>query len=356
MRNILQSQPISFGPDPTRDSFENIALIGAGDVVQTRMVPALKAKSLQHLRAAVCSLEPESPIRNYPHRYYRVLPKNLLPLDELAHDGFLNDRTLWIVATPPQVHASFILMLHGLCGRIAVEKPIANEAWEARVLSPLAFGSRPVLPMDHKLFTADCLRFLDDCKRLGSPLREVRRIEGVFFEKAGFAMGREQEESVKDVGWHMLAVLVAAFKYLEKPFALSVDGATTAQYDADPSNQFADARVATASRLLGNLIAEDVKASFQLQQAKGAPHNEKWIRFYGPGNQIVAQVDLGESGWMPHQRMLETLILPTADMRHSLSDSIALANLLGGVSQHASRENSYPFGGLPPFLSECLTA
>ena len=349
MRTILHSHVVSFNPGTTGESFENVALVGAGDVVQTRIVPALKEDSLRHLRMAVCSLEPVSPVRNRAHRYYRVLPNNLLPLDELAHDGFLNDRTLWIIATPSHAHAPFTLLLHGLCGRIAVEKPITNDAWGARVLSPLAFGTRPVLPMDHKLFTGDCLRFLNECKRLGSRLRGVSRIEGVFFEKGGFAHGRQQEDGIRDVQWHMLTVLIAAFKHIEKPFALSVKETVTARHETDPSGQTAGAKVATASRLLGSLTAEGVNSSFRLRQAKGAPRNEKWIRFYDSRNRTVAQVDLGESGWMPHKRMLEALIMPMADMRHTLSDSIALATLLDSACQNASREKNYRFGGLPLF-------
>lgn len=81
------------------------------------------------------------------------LPNNLLPwMNSPLMDSSTTTRS-GIIVTPPHAHAPFILQLHGLCGRIAVEKPITSDAWETRVLPPLALGTRPVLPMDHKLFT-----------------------------------------------------------------------------------------------------------------------------------------------------------------------------------------------------------
>ena len=353
---LANSNKAAFEAIAPTEPFLAIGIVGAGDVVQNRIAPALKMNGFGRMRVAVCSLETASPIETLPHRYYRALPNSLLPLDDLRNDGFLTSSTVWIVATPPNAHVPFALQLTGLCGRVGIEKPIAGDAEQARILWPCASDGWPLYPLDHKLFTVGCLSFLEDCRVNPSFLNEVKRIEGVFLESAGFPRGRAQEDGIADIQWHMFMVMIAAFKNLGKDFEIAVESANVARHEPDPSSVFADATVHTASHLRGALSTRGVHAHFEFLQAKAASQSEKHIRFLDAQNKVLAHVDLGESGWQAHARMLGALMQPVANMRHTLADAILLADLLEGVSRNAQETGAYSFGALPSFEPERLSA
>jgi len=334
--------------------FRKIAFAGAGDVVRNRMIPGLGSDQLRHLEVAICSLESATPIKDYPHKYFQVGRDNLLPLDELAESGFLSDDTLWIVATPPQTHVLLALQLAGRCGRVAVEKPIAANAKQARILLPLAYDGSRVFPMDHKLFAAEGLRFLNSCRKDPKILRRISRIEGAFFETSGFAPGRAQEDGIADVQWHLAMFLIAAFKNLAEPVEMALDSVEVSRHLPDPAHVSADATVPTASRLTGTVVAGSTVARFDLLQAKATATREKYLKFFDSTGEVIAEVDLSESGWQAHARMISALTLPAADMYHTLADSIALAGLFDGLSAGAREDDPYPFGEVPAFAENTL--
>jgi predicted dehydrogenase len=68
--------------------------------------------------------------------------------------------TLWLIATPSEWHVSYALQLAGLC-RVAIEKPIAANSEQAKLL--MALVENDTYPMDHKLFNASALSFVDEC-------------------------------------------------------------------------------------------------------------------------------------------------------------------------------------------------
>jgi predicted dehydrogenase len=339
-------------PSPS-ELFTKIGVVGAGHVVKHRFAPALDALKLDRiseLQVAICSLEPTSPIDGLLHKYYQVLPGNLLPLDDLYSEDFLDDRTLWIVATPSQNHVATALQLVGMCGRVAIEKPLATETRFARVLRPCITNHGSVFPMDHKLFTAGSLSFLNKCRQNPALLSKVDHIEGVFFESSAFPLGRIQEDGIFDIQWHMFMLVIAAFKHLGRHFEVEVESAKIAPHGPDPSGTYSDVTVCTASCLKGTLDFEDCHVAYEFRQAKAAPRNEKHVQFFDSQNNVLAHVDLSESGWQAHGRMLDALIGPKADMRHTLTDAIALVELLSGVSPIAQEDFPYAFGSLPSFM------
>jgi hypothetical protein len=170
-------------------------------VVHQRLVPALQSIGVPRGGLVVCSLEPQSGLTGLPHQYYQVGPACLLPLDCLYEQGFLGHDTLWIVATPPAWHVPYLVQLAGRC-RTAVEKPLAATSHQARLLRSFAEGCE-VYCLNHKVFNAAVLAFVETCRPDPGLLRQVYHIEGVFYEMAGISHGRQQEDGIIDVQWHL---------------------------------------------------------------------------------------------------------------------------------------------------------
>jgi predicted dehydrogenase len=328
-----------------------VGFVGAGKVVQKKIWPALQSTRFALDGIVVCSLEPNSGLNGLPHVYHRVRPDKLLPLDTLYEQGFLSPETAWIIATPSEWHIPYVVQLAGLCGRIAVEKPIATDRGQARLLLPFAEIGFNVDPIDHKLFNASPLAFIDECRKNPRVLEDVHRIEGVFFETAGTSKGRQQEDCIADVQWHLLTILVAIFKTTEVPFGVAVDRVRVSSHHPDVEGRYAAPTVWTASRIQGQLVRDSQEVSFDLCQAKGVPKDQKHIRLFDGRGVLIKEIDLNESGWHAHARVLQALLQPVVDMRHTLADSIAVMELVDTARAIASEEPSYTFGRLPGFLT-----
>src|SRR5262249_11289609 len=229
----------------------------------------------------------KTPIDNLPHKYYQSLPGNLLPLDDLYADGFLSNETLWIVVTPPDTHIPITLQLAGMCGRLAIEKPLATDSRHARALLPSFNQYRSLYPLDHKLFAAGSFYFLNQCRERPILLKNVCRVEGLFLESAGFLHNRAQENGIFDIQWHMFMLVIAAFKNLGRRFEIGVESVQVARHRTDPSGTFSDAATCTASNLSGTLAFDKLQVSYEFRQAKGAPRNEKHVRFFDPENNLL---------------------------------------------------------------------
>ena len=174
---LVAPSPAPFTPVPRTPSIRRIGLIGAGDVVRGRYWPALATVSPALTGVLVCSREPQSPLAGIPHSYLHVAGDGVLPLGEIDARGFLSRETLWIIAASTDCHAPCALQL-APHAPVAIEKPIAATAEQARALLPLARRGLAVYPIDHKLFSADFLAFLDQCRALPEFLARVRHIEG----------------------------------------------------------------------------------------------------------------------------------------------------------------------------------
>jgi predicted dehydrogenase len=318
--------------------------------MQDKIWLALQSNGYPLEGVVVCSLEPASPLQGLPHRYHRVRPDSLLPLDYLYEHGFLSKDTLWVIATPSEWHVHYTIQLAGLC-RVAFEKPIAANSDQARLLRPFADNGYPIYPIDHKLFNASPLAFIDECRKNPRVLEDVHRVEGVFFETAGISRGRQQEDCIADVQWHLLTILVAIFKTTEVPFEVAVDRVRVSSHHADVEGRYAEPMVWTASRIQGRLSRDSQEVTFDLCQAKGAPMSQKHIRLFDGRGALLKAIDLNESGWEAHGRVLQALLQPVVDMRHTLADALAVMELVDTARSIASEEPSYSFGRLPDFLT-----
>jgi hypothetical protein len=301
-------------------------------------------------RIAVCGQRSATSLSGLPHHYYQIHSDNLLPMASLYRDGFLNSNTAWFIATTPEVHVVYILELAGLCGRVFVEKPIAASYRQAQVLLPYAANQAAIYPVDHKMFTAESLAFVDRFRCDPALVDGIGSIEGEFLERSGFTPGRAQENSITDVQWHQLMLLVAVYGSSGYEFELKIDSVDASRYLSDPDAAYADAHAWTASCLRGRVLSAGREIPFHLGQAKAAPREEKSIRFFGVDGEELTRVDLSESGWQAHGRVLNSMFQPVVDMRHTLSDAIAMAELLEGAISMVDDHGGYAFGSLPGFL------
>lgn len=331
-----------------------VGFIGKGEAVVKKAWPALQcvvSNGYPLDGVVVCSLESCSDLEGLPHYYHQIDPAtSLLPVDRLQAQGFLTGNTLWVVATPSEWRVDYAQQVAEL-GRLALEKPPATTARQARLLLPLAHSGAAVYPMAHKLFNVSALAALAACRQQPHLLEQVRRIEGVFYEPAGLSPGRQQEDSVADVQYHPLVLLASLFKAAGIPFELTVDQVWVASYAPDPTGQYAEATVWTASRIRGHLYRHgQPQATYDLRQAKAAPRPSKSVQFFDARDALLLEVNWHESGWAAHARMLQALLLPGVDMHHSLTDAIAVMELIDASRRIACPAPTYAFGTLADFL------
>jgi hypothetical protein len=349
---LMNTSRVLFNLPPPTPGIMKVGIVGSGEVVHQRLWPAIRALGASLEGVVVCSLAPQSSLEGLPHHYYQVGPECLLPLDRLYAQGFLGKDTLWIVATPPDMHVPYTVQLARWC-RVAVEKPLATTSLQAQLLWPFANGCE-VYCLSHKVFNASVLAFIEACRQVPDILRQVSHIVGTFYEMAGFSHGRQQEDCLLDVQWHLFTTaLIAPFKAASShsPFDITVEQAWVATHEPDPSGRYAPPTVWTASRLQGTLAWDGHTVTYDHCQAKGTSTNAKEIRLFDQAGTLLQAIDLNETGSWAHARMLQALLQPIVDMRFTLADAIAGMELIDTSRVLAHEEPSYAFGHIPSFLA-----
>lgn len=324
---------------------KRIGVLGAGNVVKTKISPALEANSHLLEDVIICSAEPPSQVTWTPYRYLSVESGSLLPLDYLGEQGFLND-TLWIIATPSNYHVQYGLQLAPFC-KIAIEKPIASTARQAKLLRPYA---SQLYAIDHKIFNASPLSFIRRLRRDSSKLDAIRRVHGIFYETDGIAKGREADDTIADIQYHLLAALQAILKTSDIPFEFTISQVFASKYCQEPEQRFQSPDACTSSRIIGLVQRGGRYIQFDFRQAKGAPVNAKFIRFFDESDHLIEEVDMNESGFQAHARIIGSLLQPVIDLRHSYEDAIVIMELLDTCRESASQQEDYKFGQLPKYL------
>lgn len=337
-------------PRTTLNSARRIVIIGTGDVVRSRYWPAISAISPGFEKVALCGLEAFSPLNTVQHDFFQIEPGNLLPMDELARNGYLDCNSLFVIATPSDIHVHYALQLIGL-GRVAIEKPLASNCRIATLLSPFVRGFN-LFCMDHYLFKTGVPEFMIELETNPVFLDSVARVEGACFEKRGFSQGRVQESTIGDVQYHLLNLMVAIFRRANRPFEVEIDDVQSAKHHPDPKWVDQVARVTTASRIQGKLYYDNgCEVRFDLAQAKAAPSSQKYLRFFKGNGSIVAEIDLSESGLAAHARALQELVRNKPRMEHTVGDAIKITELADLAYVKAAEDSFYRHGRLPSFIS-----
>ncbi len=341
---------VAFPPTTRPRRITKLGVVGMGECVRKKIWPIVQSEAFPLDDLVVCSMEPRSCLDGFPHRYYQLQPDGFLPLDELHEQGFLSTDTLWLICPPSEYHVHYAVQLAGLC-RVAVEKPLADTSHRARLSLPFTDGF-DVHPMSHKVFNASVLAFIDACRQDPCILQRVCHIEGVFYETAGLSHGRQLEDCIADVQWHLFtAGLIAPFKATATYFEVVVDKVWVATHEPDPQERYAQPTVWTASRVQGRLLGDWQEVTYDFRQAKGAPTSMKGVRLFDGAGNLLHEIDLNESGCHAHARMLLALMRPVVDMRLTLADAIAVMEWIDISRGLACEEPAYAFGTLPGFLA-----
>jgi hypothetical protein len=200
------------------------------------------------------------------------------------------------------------------------------------------------------LFKEFPLLFADSCREVPSSLKKTRRIKAVYYESAGIGKGREQEDGIADIQYHLFTSICAFYKAAFGEYEIVVDGARASKHEPDAKGRYQIPRVWTASKIEGRLIWDEGEVELDLRQAKGAPKNEKYIWLFDKDNHMPTEIDLNESGWRAHARMLEELLKPAPDMRHDPADAIKVMELIDVARSISIEEPTYEFGYQPKFF------
>jgi len=353
---LTPSISVVFNPHDQIPYINRIAIFGSGEVTHKKGWPALRSMQSNGSPLAgvlVCSLEPRSGLEGIPHLYHQLEPGDgLLPLDYLYEAGFLSKNVLCILATPSEYHVPLILQLARLC-RLAVEKPIAANRRQARLLLPFTQRDFDIYPIDHKIFNASPLTFLAACSRDPSVLERIGHFAGTFHETAGISQGRWQEDCIADVQWHLFSLLTAVFKTGGVPFSVTVDRVWVSCHDLDLEERYAVPTVWTASRIQGRLLRNRQVVTFDFCQAKGASTDDKSAWLCDGDGVLIEKIDLNETGWRAHARAFVELLRPIPNMPQTLADALAVMEIVDASRDIAIEEPGYAFGELPSFCLEC---
>lgn len=188
--SLAHAPTVPFNLSTPTPCITKVGIVGNGEVVHQRLVPALQSIGLPRDGLVVCSLEPQSGLTGLPHQYYQVGPECLLPLDGL---------------------------------------------------------------------------FVETCRHDPAILRQMRHIEGVFYEMAGIRHGRQQKDGIIDVQWHLCTTaLIAPFKAAasQAPFDVTVDEVQVAAHASDPHGRYGVPPVWTASQIQGRLVWDGPEVTY----------------------------------------------------------------------------------------------
>src|SRR5262249_49306732 len=162
---------------------------------------------------------------------------------------------------------------------------------------------------------------------------------------------RHQEDCIADVQGHLFTPVIAAYKVAGIDFEITVDHVWVATHEPDHAGRFQPPEVWTASRIQGYLVYHGQEVSYDFCQAKAAPRNTMGMRFFDADDRLIGEIDLNETGWHAHARVLDALLQPVVDMRHTLDDAITVLELIDASRELARQEAPYAFGTLPCFLA-----
>lgn len=355
----MQLFPADCLSDKITQFINRIVLVGAGDVVKHKIFPALLAMAAGlRLRVALCGLEPQDPLNTLPHSYFQIRPGDELPLDELEENGFSGRHCLCVIATPSPTHIPYSLQALKLGARVAPEKPLAADTRDARRLEN-SCGRGRVFPIDHFQGKRESLELLRALHERPELLRRLARIEFEYFETSGFAWGRFQEDSIGDVLYHGLTLVAAVLGTAGQSFCLGVKDAISGQHRPDAAGNFQPARVGTASKIQAYAVMNDGRTiQISLAQAKGAPFQLGRLRLGDGNGDTMAEADLGESGHVPHQRVLLDLLQEAPHLPLSLpthirtTELVEAARLLAQAKEEREGRRFYGFREMPAFLRD----
>ncbi len=342
-------------PQSAGRAITKLVLIGSrSDCAKKKILPGLQHLTRHFEKVCLVDIAAESGENSIKHQYLRAGPGNHLDLDYLRQHGFLDWGTLTYISSPTDSHAAYIAKMAPYT-RVGCEKMPAKVAADALPLRKLQLPGRQIFTADHKIFNKSALDTIDAIRRNPGMLESVRRIEGVMFEAAGYVKDRGQVDwAGDDTGWHLMAIVQGVFRAVGESANISVEESLSATHLPDPDEHYLVPKLPTAARIRGFVDRGGFLPGVELdiRCAKASGTNEKWMRLLDVDNRVIATIDLNETGWAAHQRMLEELIKPEPDMRLTFEDSIDLTRVTDTARTTAEDRGYHPFGKLPSFMTD----
>jgi hypothetical protein len=329
--------------------FRTLVVVGCGEVVRDRLRRAVQhLRRTSRLRVVYLDLFEQPPFALADDEHYlRALPGSRLPVEALRRLGALGPQTLAVVCTPTAWHLHYAEQLLPLVGRVAVEKPLTRHHDAA---APLLAGGPSLQPISHFLFKQAMRRWRQRCRRKGLPwLRYCGGIRVDIIESKGIGP-RQIDPVVFDLGWHGLEVLLAPFRAAGCTPYLEFRSVCVGTYEPPPGE--VPPAGATAARLTGRVRVAGFHLPFDIRLGKGLGIDRKALVYEmdGPPSR---HIDLSESGWKSHARLLaELLTADQPDLGIDLGDAVELVRLCALGESRARDEGRHPFGQMPAFLHD----
>jgi hypothetical protein len=199
------------------------------------------------------------------------------------------------------------------------------------------------------LFKQAALQHLAECRARGpGKFRGLTEVRVELLEARGLDE-RRVSPAEWDMGWHAQELLTAPLRAVGLAVQVEVDDVRTAAYWPAGDQRAPD--VSTAARLTGQVVCADRTVSFDLRMGKGLGVERKLVR-YTFANAAPLVVDVSETGWGAHYRLLkELLTADRPDLGLDLSDAVEVVQVCAAAQALARDAGRYPFGDLPVFLS-----
>lgn len=251
----------------------------------------------------------------------------------LAKSGFLGTDVLCLICTPDQLHVPYCEALADVVGHVAIEKPLALSTAEAKRLLKLGGQCSAI---EHQLNKESSLKLIGKFKEQQIEYTDLRRMNFTMHE-SGPVGERELAPLSFDTGYHGLALGLAALRHQVEHLEIVVKKCFVATYANGPDKP----RNSTAALIRGEIIAEWSNIPFEVDVAKGVRISRK--RFAFRGQKVNHRINLDESGYRPHCRVIRTLLRADSPSI-SIEDSIQVVSACETANKQAIDCGSYEFG------------
>ena len=324
-----------------RQEIDSVVVVGCGDVVRHRYLPAYRLLADRGVvrKLVLIDVAAECPVPLRPgEMYLSVQPGERVRMEPLARQVPLGPRTLVVVATSTKWHVEYIRQfLHTGC-RVAVEKPIAIASRDVA-----AIPSHPNLyAVDHFLFKKILRDFLLLTRAWpGDGLRHLKEIQFECLENRDIG-GRAVDPITMDTGIHAFAAIGALCRAYGVPADIRVESCLAARYRPGLA-------VTTAARIDGTLAVAARDIPFFIRLGKAMRTDRKSLVLVPHVGQPTV-IDLSESGWAAHYRVLRSLLSPRPQMFQTFADAVAGLRSCERAANLQDEGDPYPPGTTPPFL------
>lgn len=323
-----------------------VVVVGCGDVTQRRVRPALRALHRKGYVGSVLYIdirplvftEPLDPTFEKSLQISPEIDRTLLTLRTL---GWLGDETLVLVNTSSQFHVAYALAFAPVCGRVAVEKPLALSTREAAML---ANWDGKVFALGHQLFKSEMRVLTTEFRDEDYNLTQITSARFTLFETKGVGV-RQIDNALIDLGWHGVECLAAPLAAVGETLGLVVEAAEISTYVKGPDQPAKP----TAARINLQIAIGSHVIPAEIRVGKGMSSTHKSVEFFtAAGLWKSASLETRENSHIP---MIDALVTADdPDMQLGLHDVLKIVEVCEDGCRVAKELPAYKFGRTPHWL------